>query len=74
MNIQLNYKNIITLLEQNGNPEEYEKIRYYFNHTPLKMYGVPIGPLRKIAKECKKKLADENPKEVIFFVGAPEAY
>lgn len=68
MNIQLNYKNIITLLEQYGNPEEYEKIRYYFNHTPLKMYGVSLGPLRKIAEERKKKLADENSREVISLI------
>lgn len=33
-----------------GDPKRHEQIRYYFNHTGLKMYGVNTGDKKRIAR------------------------
>lgn len=57
-------------LTRGGDPKKYEPIRYYFNHTKLKMYGASTPVQRKIAKEWTRRHQDAPTREVLALVSA----
>lgn len=52
-------------LRRLGKPEKYQAIRHYFNNTSLKMYGVSVPVLRKIAKRLATKLKKDSSSQIL---------
>ncbi|MFA6511810.1 MAG: DNA alkylation repair protein [Patescibacteria group bacterium] len=53
-----------------GDPKKCEPIRYYFNHTKLRMYGASTPAQRSIARQWTREHQQASAREVLSLVNA----
>lgn len=57
-------------LARRGDPKKCEPIRYYFNHTKLKMYGASTPAQRSIVRQWTREHRQTPAREVLALVNA----